>query len=68
MEEKKKVRTKERNRERDPNPAIWKIWSPLTTRMDPTVGILTPYPQGDKRYLIHIISERRDPESTWKPF
>ena len=32
-------RTKERNRERTPYPATWTIWSPLTTRIDNTVGL-----------------------------
>ena len=38
MGEEEKKRTKERNRERVPNPAIWTIWPPLTTRMDHMVS------------------------------
>ena len=39
-EQKTERTTKERNRERTPNPATRTIWSPLTTRIEHTVGLL----------------------------
>ena len=43
-------RKNKRNREEAPNPATWTIWSPLTTRMDHTVGLF--YKEAIKNVLV----------------